>query len=68
MKTTLKLKAVMTKNNKYYYYAINELLNAWQRISKERFEDWYYSYVGLKSRCDIVSKTPKETIYLVTIR
>ena len=66
MKTTLKLKAVVTKNNSTYYYAFNELLNGWQRISKDRFEDWLYSYFGLKSRCEIVSKKQKETIYLVT--
>lgn len=66
MKTTLKLKAVVTKNNSTYYYAFNDMLDRWQRISKDCFEDWCYSYFGLKSRCEIVSKTQKETIYLVT--
>ena len=65
MKTNLKLKAIVTKNNSIYYYAFNELLKGWQRISKDCFDEWCYSYFGLKSRCDIVSKTQKETIYLV---
>ena len=68
MKTTLKLKAVVTKNNSTYYYAFNEMLKQWQRISKDRFESWCYSYFGLKSSCEIVSKTQKETIYLVNSR
>ena len=67
MKTTLKLKAVVTKNNSIYYYAFNEMLNAWQRISKDSFDEWQHSYFGLnRSRCAIVSKTKKQSIYLVT--
>ena len=65
MKTTLKLKAVVTKNNSIYYYAFNDPLKQWQRISKDKFDEWGDSYFGLKSRWVIVSKTQKETIYLV---
>ena len=66
---TLKLKAVVTKNNSTYYYAFNDMLKQWQRISKDRFDEWRFSYFGLnQSKCEIVSKSQKETIYLVNSR
>ena len=63
---TLKLKKLNCKNNDTFYYAFNDMIQRWQRISKDRFDNWSYCYFGLKSKCEIVSKTQKETIYLVT--
>ena len=65
MKTTLRLKAVATKNNSTYYYAFNDMLKQWQRISKDCFDTWSFQYF-FRQKCEIVSKTPKETVYLVT--
>lgn len=65
MKTTLKLKAVTTKNNSTYYYVFNDVLKQWQRISKDRFDAWSFQYF-FKQKCETVSKTLKETVYLIT--
>ena len=65
MKTTLKLKTVTAKNNSTYYYVFNEAINDWQRINKDCFNAWSFQYF-LKQKCEVVSKTPKETVYLVT--
>lgn len=62
----LKLKSVVAKNNRTYYYAFNAITKQWQRISKDRFQVWLYQYFGNTAYEVLASDKHNETCYLVT--
>lgn len=46
MVNELALKQTLDRAGKARFYAFNPLLNRWQRISTDRYQDWRLAYFG----------------------